>query len=177
MKYTCEGDKTGNGTGKEYLPKVGVSGEGPVQGMIQSGTWIYKDSTGRKVMEVVYDANGIKSETCFDTDGKPVSGSECISDRRPEFPGGEAGWEAFLKKNLKYPKTAMKDNIQGVVLIKFLVKEDGSLSAFKILDAPDPELGAEAMRVIRLSPKWTPAVEFNTIVPFTHVQAITFQLK
>lgn len=177
LKYTCETDKQGNGSGREFLAKVGMSGEGMVQNMLQTGTWVYKDSSGRKMMEVLYKENGIEKETCFDANGNPLTGSDCKSDRRPEFPGGKDAWQKFLEKNLSYPKAARKEDIQGAVLIKFLVKEDGSLSGFKVIQSPDPELAAEALRVIRLSPKWTPAIEANKIVPFTEVQSITFKLK
>jgi TonB family protein len=177
QKMECDIDKQGNGTGKEMLAKAGITGTGAMKGGKQNGNWIYADSSGMKVMEVLYNEQGIEKETCFDKDGKPKTGSECISDRRPEFPGGESAWLQFLQKNLAYPKDLRKAQVQGVVKVKFLVKVDGSLSGFKVLESPDPELSSEALRVLRLSPKWTPSIEFNKPVPFTHIQAITFQLK
>ncbi len=177
LKMECDIDKQGNGTGKETLAKAGVTGTGAMKAGKQTGNWIYVDASGMKVMEVSYNEKGIEKETCFDKDGKPITDKDCISDRRPEFPGGADAWIKFIEKNLTYPKDLRKAQVQGVVKVKFLVKEDGSLSGFKVLESPDPELSAEALRVLKLSPKWNPSVEFNKTVPFTHVQAITFQLK
>jgi TonB family protein len=173
----CDIDKQGNGNGKETLAKVRITGTGAMKGGKQTGNWTYVDSSGKKVMEVLYNDNGIEKETCFDKEGKPITNGQCISDRRPEFPGGESAWLQFLQKNLTYPKDLRKAQVQGVVKVKFLIKEDGSLSGFKVLESPDPELSSEALRVLRLSPKWNPSIEYNKPVPFTHIQAITFQLK
>jgi TonB family protein len=178
LKMEADLDINGNGTGVETLAKAGLKGKGEMRGGKQWGAWAYSDENGQKMMEVVYNQEGtIDKETCFDAQGKPVTDKPCISDRRPEFPGGADGWAKFLQKNLTYPKEARKSNIQGVVLVKFFVKEDGSISNIKVVQSPDPELSAETLRVMRLSPKWTPAIEFNKAVPFTHIQAITFQLK
>lgn len=177
LKMECDIDKQGNGTGKETLAKAGITGTGSMTGGKQSGNWVYMDASGTKVMEVRYNSNGIEKETCFDKDGQAITEKSCISDRRPEFPGGESAWLQFIQKNLTYPKELRKAQIQGVVRVKFLVKEDGSLTGFKVLESPDPDLSAEAIRVLKLSPKWSPSVEFNKPVPFTHIQAITFQLK
>jgi TonB family protein len=178
LKMEADIDKSGNGTGIETLAKAGLKGKGEMSGGKQFGAWVYEDQTGQKMMEVVYNEKGlIDKETCFDANGNPITDKPCISDRRPDFPGGETGWQQFLQKNLTYPKAARKAEVQGIVQVKFLVKEDGSISNIKIIQSPDAELSAEALRVMKLSPKWTPAIEFNNTVPFTHIQNITFQLK
>jgi len=65
----------------------------------------------------------------------------------------------FLADNLIYPHNAKQNNIQGTVLVKFVVNEDGSLSDFKVVKSVDPELDIEALRVIKKMPKWNPAMQ------------------
>ena len=167
----------GIGNGQEFFTKAGVTGEGKVLDGKQDGLWIYKDKAGRKVMEVTYNEKGIEKETCFGPNGEPNSGQECASDKPAEFPGGSAGWERYLQKNLKYPKSARKEETQGAVTVKFNVAADGTLSNIRVMNSPHPDLGAEAVRVFEKSPNWIPAKEANKIVPYTHIQTITFRLE
>lgn len=170
-------NEEGHGTGKEFFNKAGVTGEGKVVAGKQDGPWVYKNRAGKKVMEVVYNEKGIESETCFGPDEKPLTGQECASDKPAEFPGGADGWRRFLEKNLKYPKSARRDEIQGVVSIKFNVATDGSISNIRILTAPSDDLAAEATRILEKSPNWIPAREANKVVSYNHIQSITFRLE
>jgi TonB family protein len=176
LKLVFEMDNAGNGTGIEYMTKTGVKGEGPVKGGKQHGAWIYLHENGKKVMEVVYNMQDLVSETCFDEKEQPLAG-DCKHDRPAEFPGGADAWAQFLKKNLRFPKSALKNNITGIVMVKFLVKADGSVTSARVISSPDADLSEEALRVLALSPKWVPAVETNQVVPFMHTQAITFALR
>ncbi|TNE81992.1 MAG: energy transducer TonB [Bacteroidetes bacterium] len=74
----------------------------------------------------------------------------------PQFPGGEAAMMLYIRKNIKYPPLAKENNIQGQVVISFVVEKDGSLSNIKIEKAPPYGLGEEAKRVIESMPRWTP---------------------
>jgi protein TonB len=88
----------------------------------------------------------------------------------PEPAGGMAGWAKFIQRNLRYPDT----DAQGRVFVSFVVERDGSLSNVKILRSVSPELDAEALRVIRMAPKWKPGkqggqpvrVQFNIPINF-----------
>jgi len=72
------------------------------------------------------------------------------------FPGGTRGWLAFLQENLTYPKKARKKNIQGTVVVTFIVDTDGSISDIQVVSGPD-ELREAAVDVIKKSPNWVPA--------------------
>jgi protein TonB len=93
-----------------------------------------------------------------------------VVDVVPEPMGGMAGWSKFLQHNLRYPDT----DAQGRVFVSFVVEPDGSLSNIKILKGVSPELDAEALRVIRMAPKWKPGkqggqpvrVQFNIPINF-----------
>ncbi|MBO9203340.1 MULTISPECIES: TonB family protein [Niastella] len=73
----------------------------------------------------------------------------------PEFRGGNAAWLKFLQQNLKYPRAAWKANIQGVVVVQFVVNADGKISDIEALSGPE-ELRQAAIDVIKKSPQWIP---------------------
>lgn len=74
----------------------------------------------------------------------------------PQFPGGIAEMMTYLSTNLKYPKEAEDKNIQGRVVVDFIVERDGSVSNVNIIRSVSPELDAEALRVVKGMPKWKP---------------------
>lgn len=78
-------------------------------------------------------------------------------DKRATFPGGNNKAIAFIKENLKYPEDAANYCIQGRVIVKFVVEEDGSISDVEVVRGVYPSLDAEAVRVVKLMPKWQPA--------------------
>lgn len=76
-------------------------------------------------------------------------------DTNPEFPGGpDALYNDFLKKNYKAPYV---DNLKGKIYVTFMVEKDGTLSNIKVLRDIGHGTGEEAIRVLKLSPKWIPA--------------------
>lgn len=77
-------------------------------------------------------------------------------DVMPEYPGGAAAMYGFMAKNMKYPEAAFKNEVQGRVVIKFVVTSDGTLTDFSVAKSVSPELDAEALRVVKLFPKFTP---------------------
>lgn len=98
-------------------------------------------------------------------------------DNPAEFPGGAQGWSEYLQKNLKYPKKAIKKNIQGVVRVQFLVDKAGNISEVKALNDPGGGLAEESVRIIANGPKWRPAEQNGKKVIYRHIQALTFKLE
>lgn len=91
------------------------------------------------------------------------------------YPGGRAAWERFLHKNLHYPQQAQDDEIEGMVVVQFVVDLEGNVSQVQAISGP-PELRDEAIRVIKKSGKWTPAIQNGRQVPSYKKQPIGFQL-
>jgi len=91
------------------------------------------------------------------------------------YPGGMAAWARFLHKNLNYPQDAMDNGIQGTVLVQFVVDKDGNVSDVTAVSGPQ-ELRAEAIRVIKKSGKWTPAVQNGRQVKSYKNQPVGFKL-
>lgn len=91
------------------------------------------------------------------------------------YPGGQEAMLAFLADNIKYPEEAAKKDIQGRVVVTFVVDKDGTVTEPKIAHSVHELLDAEALRVVSLMPKWTPGkndkgetvrVRFNLPVTF-----------
>ena len=79
-----------------------------------------------------------------------------------DAPKPSLGWSAlmqWLTKNLKYPPTARSQNIQGTVLVRFVVNTDGSIDDVKVAKSADPLLDREALRVVQMMPEWEPGVK------------------
>ncbi len=93
----------------------------------------------------------------------------------PEFPGGIDAMYRFVKDNIKYPQAALDNNIQGRVYVTFVVEEDGSISNLRLARDIGGGCGNEAIRVVKMMPKWTPGkqggkpvrVQYNLPVGFT----------
>jgi len=92
-----------------------------------------------------------------------------------EYPGGMSSWAAFLNRNLVYPEPAIENEIQGTVLIQFIVDVLGNVSDVKAISGPE-ELRASAVAVIKKSGKWTPAIQNGQKVKSYKTQPIVFKL-
>jgi TonB family protein len=97
-------------------------------------------------------------------------------EQNPEFPGGDAEFGKFLQKNIHYPAVDKKNNIQGKVYITFVVEADGHLSNEKVVRTPSESLGKEALRVIKLSPKWKPGVQNGKKVRVQYTIPVNFAM-
>jgi protein TonB len=95
-----------------------------------------------------------------------------------EFPGGAAAWLRYLNKNLRYPDDAVNNEIQGTVVVQFIVDKEGNVSDVQAISGPDNGgLREEAVRVIKKSGKWTPAVQNGRQVKSYKKQPIVFKLE
>ena len=91
-----------------------------------------------------------------------------------EFPGGGPAWFDFLNKHFKYPKKAVKQGIQGTVILQFIIDKDGSISDARALTG-DPLLQEAALKVLSESPKWIPATINGKPVRSYKKQPIVFK--
>ncbi len=86
-----------------------------------------------------------------------LSTMSALADTQPEYPGGKEAMNSFIAENIVYPSDCIDNMIEGTLIVSFDVQTDGSVSNIKIVRPLDPELEAEAMRVVALMPAWTPA--------------------
>jgi len=95
---------------------------------------------------------------------------------QPEFPGGEKAFAKFLQANIKYPQADRQARVQGKVYAQFVVEKDGSLSDLKILRTPSKTIAEETIRVLSLSPNWTPGMQKGKTVRVQFTVPINFSL-
>ncbi|BBE20323.1 regulatory sensor-transducer, BlaR1/MecR1 family [Aquipluma nitroreducens] len=100
-----------------------------------------------------------------------------VVDEMPVFPGGDQALRNFLAQAVKYPPEAVKKGIQGKVYVTFVVNKDGSVSNAKIARGVDPSLDAEALRVVKLLPKWKPGKQKGQDVAVQYTVPIKFALQ
>ena len=97
---------------------------------------------------------------------------------KPMFNGGEAiEFSKWVNENLKYPQAAKDAGVQGRVVLQFTVYPDGSVRDTKVLRGVNPDLDAEALRVISSSPDWTPGYVKGEPVKVTYTFPVIFQLS
>ena len=100
-----------------------------------------------------------------------------VVDEMPEFPGGSNAMFEYLVKNIKYPAEAEKAGIVGRVIATFVVEKDGSVSNAKVVKSVHPALDAEALRLIKGMPKWTPGKQNGEAVSVKFTVPISFHLQ
>lgn len=100
-----------------------------------------------------------------------------VAEQMPEFPGGMKELLKFLQENVKYPENAMKNNVQGRVIVQFVVEKDGTPTEFKVLRSVDPDLDAEALRVMKAMPKWKPGMQKGQVVRVKFTVPVSFKLQ
>lgn len=100
-----------------------------------------------------------------------------LLDSEPEYPGGINGLMSFLAQNLVYPESAMEGNIQGKVVVKFVVTRDGNVANVEVIKSVDPALDAEATRVISLLKGFTPGMLNGEKVSVWYTLPVNFKLQ
>jgi len=98
------------------------------------------------------------------------------ADIMPEFPGGKNGLKRYFRKNYTYPQAARESGIEGTVFIRFVVKEDGSISDIAVLKGLGFGCDDEAIRLVRKMPKWIPGEHEGKRVAVYKTMPIGFKL-
>ena len=102
---------------------------------------------------------------------------DCMPETMPQFPGGQGVLMKYLAANIKYPASAVKAKKQGRVIVTFIVQKDGSITHAKIAKSIDPELDAEALRIVKGMPKWTPGTQNGKPVSVRYMVPVKFSLQ
>jgi protein TonB len=94
----------------------------------------------------------------------------------PEFIGGEDALIRFLNKKIIYPKYEIEQGIVGTVIVEFVVDKDGSINDAKIIKGVTAGMNQEALRVVKMMPRWNPGMQGGEPVKVLFNVPITFQL-
>lgn len=98
-------------------------------------------------------------------------------EQMPMFPGGEAALMKYLQENVKYPPQAIKDSIQGRVVVQFLIDKSGNVGEVNVVRSVSEDLDAEAVRVVKTLPKFTPGRMYGKAVSSLYTLPVTFKLQ
>lgn len=99
-----------------------------------------------------------------------------VVEQMPQFPGGNEAMMKFVTQNLKYPTEAHQKGIRGNVIVRFVVREDGTVTDAEVVRHADPLLEAEALRVVSLMPRWKPGRQNGKAVPVRSSLPVVFRL-
>lgn len=135
---------------------------------------------------VVFKIKGDNAESApAVSERKPAAASEpadpnqvyTVVEKKPQFPGGEAELLRYIGENLRYPEVAKNEKNQGRVVVQFVVKSDGSVGDVKIIRKVSDALDAEAARVIKSLPTFTPGEMGGKPVSVWYTLPVTFKLS
>ena len=112
-------------------------------------------------------------DTLSQTEKKVYSHVEVM----PSFPGGEKALMHFLQENIAYPVAAAEQGIEGRVIVRFVVTEDGSVTDVEVLRSLDPSCDEEAISVVKKMPNWIPGKQNGQAVAVYYTLPILFRLQ
>lgn len=143
-----------------------------------------EDNTARGVVnqEGSDDADKFKAvqEAVIVKEPEPAPKEEEIFvavEQQAEFPGGMAALMKWLSNNIRYPEAAQQNDVQGRVIVKFVVEKDGSVSQVQILKGVDKDLDKEALRVVNKMPKWQAGKNNGVAVRSYFTLPVNFRLQ
>jgi periplasmic protein TonB len=146
-----------------------------VQGK-KNGNFLKLGSHKKDSVEIIASYEYVQDSLIKKTD-LVQSDSSGGNEKEPEFPGGPAAWESYLRQTLQYPDRAKAKDIQGLVKIYFKVDEEGDIKDPFIEKSVEYSLDQEALRIIRKSGRWIPGMK-NGIKSNTYKsQPLNFKLQ
>lgn len=180
--------------------------EGPVSGtyrVCRGGSWYHTAGTcrvsDRNNRAPGYEGNNLGFRLCLDETVNqsavkkvpvktethpyvPADDEEPIPfqlvKEKPSFQGGDANqFSKWVNQRLVYPEIARENGVQGRVTLQFTIRKDGSITNVKVIRGVDPALDKEAVRVVSMSPKWTPGMLNGRVVSVIYTFPVIFQLQ
>ncbi len=187
LGFNKDGDKSFimnfNTNGEEHGAYISFSSEGLPEDRgsysigEKNGEWNYFFDSGERSGTVDYQSGLVVKSTYWNEDGSTVTDTNQVVNQEPTFPGGEREMYVFLSKNVKYPKKAINNNIQGRVYVSFVVEKNGEITDVKLARGQHPLIDQEAMRVVREMPIWSPGISHNRIRRIRYNLPVVFQLR
>ena len=164
----------------------------PVQTIEKSSsvsTTVHKDEKSSSVSTVLTKNKDVSSNSTLAPKDKDVSISTASKqkddkekvytyiDQMPSFPGGDEGLYSFISNNLVYPDVAKRAGIMGKIYVQFVVDKDGSVTDVNVQKGIGAGCDEEAVRVVKMMPKWIPGKNKGELVKIRIAIPIVFALK
>ncbi len=130
-------------------------------------------------VEAAPQADDVKAEVQTPQDTEPQSDNKVYKsvEQMPRFPGGEVGLMRYMSENIKYPPEAAKNDIEGRVVVQFIIEKTGEVGDVKVVRPVSEELDAEAVRVVKTLPKFEPGRQDGEAVAVWYTLPISFKLQ
>ena len=170
--------ENGNGYKRGYWTNMIIKETGNFVSGKKHGLWTYYYPSGNKCQEVNYNADSAIAYTCFDEQGN-VQKKDCYYEKEASFKGGDKGWRDWLGKKVMaapMPQAYMDGLIHGTVVVRFVISSNGDVTDVKVEKSVAAILDVVAVNIIKQSPPWEPAVQYNRKVKAYRKQPITFQI-
>jgi len=99
------------------------------------------------------------------------------AEEMPTFPGGDKALHTALYKNLVYPEDAYNNNVEGKVLIRFVISKDGAVINVTVLRSADASLDRAALEAVKKLPKFIPGKQGGKPVNVWYTLPIVFKIQ
>jgi len=166
--------ENGNGDWLEYNDDfTAVTTKGKIADGVEDGDWdvALKQFSGEIRTYNKGKITGV--QPCYIENGKFYLSVETV----PEFPGGLDAFGKFLAANIRYPYSARRDRVQGRVIVSFVIEKDGTITDPKVARGIGGGCDEEALRVIKLMPKWVPGIQNGKPVRVAYSVPIAFTIN
>ena len=152
-----------------------VTEKGTIKNGIYDGTWTGENREHNITYKENYVNGTLIAGESKDQDGQTYQYTKPVIP--PAFRGGMGKFYQLVAKNVRYPRDAVSRKAQGIVMIRFTVLKDGTLSGLHPINYADMDLAGEAMRIISTSPVWQPGIYRGKLVKTTFDLPISFMLS
>lgn len=127
----------------------------------------------------IINAQEHKEAVVVEEKTEPVEDNKVFTvvEQQPQFPGGEAALLKYVAEHIRYPSVAQENNIQGRVVVQFVVTKTGAVGEVKVVRSKDPDLDKEAVRVVKSLPNFVPGKMNGHAVNVWYTLPITFKLQ
>ncbi|MEI6948224.1 energy transducer TonB [Paraflavisolibacter sp. H34] len=172
-------DGAGNGVHTNFQVNGKVFSQGSlVADTLRVGRWNYYHANGQLLAVENYVQGERASCDCFDEQGKQRAAADC-KEQEAQFPEGLTGWSQFLGRNLRGDVPVKKKAPAGAytVMVQFIVNTEGRITDMEPLTHYGFGMEQEVLRILRLSPRWTPAWQYGRKVNAYRRQPITFVIS
>lgn len=140
-----------------------------------TGTLLTYWENGKLKRNDLYKNDKLVRGECYNEVGNSVPHYDYLV--MPQFPGGEDALLHFLESKIRYPKGARKKNIQGDVLVQFVVEKTGEVSNVEIKKGVSPDLNEESLKVVKEMPRWKPGMKDGEVVNVEYTVPIRYVLQ
>lgn len=145
----------------------------------ETETAVGKQNEDRGVDDIINAQEHKDVVVVEDKKPEPVDDNKVFEsvEQNPQFPGGDAALLKWVGEHIRYPSVAQENNIQGKVVVQFVVTKTGSIGQVKVVRSKDPDLDKEAVRVVKSLPKFVPGKMNGHAVNVWYTLPITFRLQ